>query len=99
MLKFKFSCYYVSNECSQPKFKYDKADFKSMRGDLKSVNWELELEGLDSVQTWNAIEKKLNAIIDTHVPKSKCNTTESRRKPLWFNENAYCKVRKKEETS
>ena len=37
--------------------------------DLKSVNWELESEGLDSVQTWNVTEKKVNAIIDTHVPK------------------------------
>ena len=70
ILKFKFDCYHVSNEYSQPKFKYDKADFKSMREDLKSVNWELKLEGLDSVQTWNVIEKKLNVIIDTHVPKS-----------------------------
>ena len=66
-----------------------------MREDLKSVNWELELEGLDSIQTWNVIAKKLNAIFDTHVSKSKDNTTKSRRKPLWFNENAHHKVRKK----
>ena len=71
MLKFKFNCCLVLNEYSQPKFKYDKADFKSMREDLQSINWELKLEGLDSVQTWNVIEKKLNAIIDTYVPKSK----------------------------
>ena len=94
MLKFKFNCYHVFNEYSQPKFKYDKADFKSMREDLKSVIWELELEGLDSVQTWDVIGKKLNALIDIHVPKSKCNITKSSRKPLWLNENAYCKARK-----
>ena len=28
-------------------------------------------------------------------PSPKYNTTKSRRKPLWFNENAYHKVRKK----
>ena len=51
MLKFQFNCYHVLNEYSQSEFKYDKADFKSMREDLQSINWELELEGLDSVQT------------------------------------------------
>ena len=49
MLKFKFNCYHVFNEYSQPKFKYDQADFKSMREDLKSVIWELELQGIDYV--------------------------------------------------
>ena len=58
----------------------------------------MELEGLDSVQTRDVIEKKLNALIDTHVPKSKYNITKSRRKPPWFNENAYCKVRKKKKS-
>ena len=49
-----------------------------MREDLQSLNWEMELEGLDSVQTWSVIEKKLNMIIDTYVPKSKYHITKSK---------------------
>ncbi len=95
VLKFRYKCYTLTNGASITKVKYDKADYKSMREDASNIDWDSRLKEKDTAHTWVIIENELNKLINKFVPKCTYKGGKTRRKPVWFNENTFKKVRKK----
>ncbi len=69
-----------------------------MRKEAESVDWEHILKDKNTVETWNILESMINIWVNKYVPKCKYHGGKARRKPVWFNESAFKKVRKKKES-
>ena len=66
-----------------------------MKSDAEFIDWDHELAGKNTQQMWDTLESKLMALVTEYVPKRKPSKKRSGNKPLWMNDKAYTKVRRK----
>jgi hypothetical protein len=66
-----------------------------MVADLENIKWEEEFKDLDANLMWERFLEILNRLATKHIPKSKPKARNSPGKPLWMNDRAMTKVRKK----
>jgi hypothetical protein len=58
---------------SKIRYKYDKADFESMR-DILNIDWRTILLNKNIDEQWTVFVSKINDAIDKCVPKVKINS-------------------------
>ena len=82
LIPFNYDC--VIEKCGSDEMhsrSFYNGDYKSMREDLATLNWELEFEGLTTQQSWDKFYGKINGLIERHVPKKKYTTS---KKIPWY---------------
>ena len=94
ILNFKFVCY-TEQAKKTPRPNYNKGDYIEMRNQLKRTDWEdMKSEGVEG--QWKTILDTINQVVESCVPKSRtAKQTDKKRLPLWTNEKALTKVKKK----
>ena len=95
LLSFSFRCYTKQKPKSHTTLMYHKADYDSMRQDLRQ-DWDMLFKNMSTNQIWSILQNKINAAINKHVPRTKSVlTSAAKRKPVWMSYKALTKVRKK----
>ena len=74
-------------------YKYDKGDYQTMR-QMLDLDWENLLENKTIDESLAVLEENYNSAVKSCIP-IKETSTNTRRKPLWMNEKALRKVKKK----
>ena len=70
----------TANIVHTDKYVLNKGDYNGMRTQIKEVNWEEELKGLEDVDScWELIVQKINAATDKFVPKKRHRNHQVRR--------------------
>ncbi|RUS84500.1 hypothetical protein EGW08_007739 [Elysia chlorotica] len=87
---------YVKKVRQKPRYVYARADWNKIRNDLKEITWQTALDGLTCEEAWDVIKKKIHHSMDTNIPK--CTPGNKPKKPVWMNEKALAKVKKKHAT-
>ena len=96
VLKFVYTCYTEEQEDNRGKrFAFLKGDYDRLRELIRNHSWEDELKDLDVKEAWCYVEMQLLKAMEETVPKKKWNKNHKKRKPLWMNEEALRKIRKK----
>ena len=95
VMKFKFNCYFLTNETHNEGYIWNRADYQAMKSDAELIDWDHELAGKNTQQMRDTFESKLMSLVTEYVPKRIPSKKRSGNKPLWLNDKAYTKVRKK----
>ena len=96
ILNFKYVCY-TQQERRAPRPNYNKGDYEEMRNQLGKIDWE-DMESKDVDGQWENVLTNINAAVESCIPKSRAQKeTTKNRLPLWTNEKALIKVKKKKE--
>ena len=85
-----------SKENHGSKYSYLRGDYENMRAYLSSQDLMKGLEGKKTQEAWDYLVGKVETAIDRYIPKVK-GGKHVRRKPLWLNDKALTKVKKKRE--
>ncbi|KAK6171923.1 hypothetical protein SNE40_018343 [Patella caerulea] len=94
ILNFKYQCY-TQQKKKVPKLNFNKGDYNELRSHLKNTSWEC-MESKDIESQWEFLQRTLNTAISTNIPRTRCSTGREKGKlPLWTNEKALIKVKKK----
>ena len=96
VLQFTLKCYYNAKLSSRETYQYEKGNYQGLRNHLGSLDWDKCLENKSTEECWETL---LNTILEAqkkYVPRKtvKGNVTK-KKQPLWMNEAAMTKVRKK----
>jgi hypothetical protein len=73
LILFVFNIYVENQNTSKIRYKYDKADFESMR-DILNIDWRTILLNKNIDEQWTVFVSKINDAIDKCVPKVKINS-------------------------
>jgi hypothetical protein len=73
LISFVFNIYVENQNTSKIRYKYDKADFESMR-DILNIDWRTILLNKDIDEQWTVFVSKINDAIDKCVPNIKINS-------------------------
>ena len=95
-LSFKLYCYTQKPKPSKQHFIYDKGDYAKMRTNTKDIDWDTNLQGKTIEDQWLFFKTKVTKEMNDHIPKTSGKPTKP-GKPLWMNEDALKKVRKKKQ--
>ena len=79
-----------------PKYAYLRGDYENMREYLTSQDLMKGLEGKNIQEAWDYLVGKIECATERYIPKIK-GGKKDRRKPLWLNDKALTKVKKKRE--
>ena len=76
---------------------FNQADFDSIRHDLAEIDWNTEMEDLDSCEAWNVFKDKIKLIQSRHIPfRHKRNRI--RNNPVWLSQEIRGAIRAKRTT-
>ena len=95
-LTFNYQCYSKTDKKTHTTYKYDKADFVSMKRELE-VDWEELFQNKTTNEAWEILQKRLKASVDNNIPKHRHNPSQTniKKKPIWMSYKALTKVKKK----
>ncbi len=93
-LLFLFKCYSIRDHSITTKPIYSKGDYDKIRNELGSIDWEKELKGKNTNETFLCIKTRIEEQIFKHIPLRKPKRGHT-SKPFWMNQTALAKVRKK----
>jgi endonuclease/exonuclease/phosphatase family metal-dependent hydrolase len=75
---------------------FDKGDYGKMSQEIQDMDWNLEFENKSVEQNWGLFMEKVKVSQDKWIPRRKSRKLPYRKpKPLWMNEKALSKVKKK----
>ena len=74
-------------------YKYDKGDYTTMK-QMLDLDWDTLLENKTIDESLAVLEDKYNSAVKSCIPTKEASPN-TRRKPLWMNEKALRKVKKK----
>jgi hypothetical protein len=96
LLQFDFKCY-TAQPPSPPRnqYVYHKGDYDRLRNIMDSYEWDLELDHLEAAAAWDHLESILQKALKETVPMRKKHDNTYRRKPIWMNQTAIRKIKKK----
>ncbi len=94
-LSFLFKCYHPASTAGQTKLIYDKGDYDEMNKILREIDWDAELQDKSTNEQWNFIKGKIDSAVTKCIPVRRPNSTGYKKKPLWMNETALTKLKKK----
>ncbi len=96
ILTYDYHCYTEINR-KKPRLNYNIGNYDKLRDLLSNLNWSDCLTG-DLETSWDAFLRKLNDAITSSIPLNKNSVSPLKnRLPLWTNERALVKVKKKRE--
>ena len=67
-------------------FNYKKANWAGLNSDLKYINWDRILRGVNAQAQWNIFSDILGKLCDKNIPKI---TTKSQFQPPWFDSDVH----------
>ena len=73
---------------------YDKGDYVGLNHYLSNIDWQASLSEKSVEDQWKLVKTEIQKGCDEFIP-SYCKKENSKAKPIWMNENAIKKVRKK----
>ena len=83
----------VSEKAEQkPRRNFRKMDTKALKEELGNTNWDDELKGKDTEETWTIIKEQINKAINKSTPMTK---PSGRKGKAWMNSETIEIVRKK----
>eukprot|EP00112_Aurelia_sp_Birch-Aquarium-sp1_P011593 Seg2436.1 transcript_id=Seg2436.1/GoldUCD/mRNA.D3Y31 product="LINE-1 reverse transcriptase" protein_id=Seg2436.1/GoldUCD/D3Y31 len=91
-LSFIFQCYQIDGSTSQMRPLYDKGNYDEIRNDLQGVDWNTELKGKNTEDTFAYLMTKLEDEVKKHIPMSRPRMGH-KTKALWMSSNALTKTR------
>lgn len=98
ILTFEYICYRNNQKTlPQSRFAYDKGSYAEMRTKLNEINVSQHIEAMDVQQAWDYFSTTIELLANEYIPKVKKGQSD-RRKPLWLDDKALSKVRKKHES-
>jgi hypothetical protein len=71
---------------------WGKADMEKLKAALAEVDWEGEMTGLDTNQSWDMFKEKLEKAQDSAVPRKRRRIGN---RPIWMTKNVLRTIRKK----
>ena len=78
------------------RYSYLTADYQTMSEDLANQNLHEQMKDLDVIDSWNLLKRKIVELRDRYVPRSRVVIGKGKKvRPLWMNQKALRKVRKK----
>ena len=93
VLTFDFTCYTAEqDEVKNDRFNFVESDYDNPRNMMGAHDWEEELKDLDTVNAWQYVENEMMNAMKEIICKKRWH---KKKKPLWMNEDALKKVRKK----
>jgi len=95
VLGWTFTAYGCYQEETVKRYFYSKGDYVSLRETLMGVDWNNTLRDKSAEEMWDIISKHIVDATDTHVPHKTFTSQQTPRKPLWMNDRAFGKIRKK----
>ena len=72
---------------------YNKANYEAMKTDVNQVDWRTELAEKNVNESWNFLSNALRSTTNKHVPMK--TKKHWKKRPLWMNQTALAKVKKK----
>ena len=103
MLHFSLLCYTdTPTRNTQERYNFNKGDYDLLSEKVRNCNLEENIQTLNIMEAWDKLSKSLTKAMDICIPKSRKfhserNLTHSHRKPLWWNDKAMMKLKKKRE--
>ena len=94
-LFFNYMCYTSKSKCSSKKFVFSKGDYEALRTILNSQNIIEKITDLKVEEAWSVFSDVLVQAMTKCIPKVTPGNGPKRRKPLWMNDTALKKVKKK----
>ena len=94
-LFFQYKCYTAKATNSSERYQFSKGDYDSLRTSLGAQDISQQIKDLDVEAAWKVFKTVLDQAVEDCVPKVKCQDGSRKRKPLWMNEAALRKVKKK----
>ena len=97
VLSFDYIAYSQDRSSEQERYIYSKGDYNKIREEVKQQNLAQKIAPLDAKSAWDCLTDTCSMASKNNIPK----TTPGRQKqpksppPLWMNEKALKKVRKK----
>ena len=76
------------------KTKLNKENLDKIKNDIGNVDWEIELNNLDTNKSFEKLHKKLKEIIDHHAPERLTYLKEKRINKPWISKNLANCIRK-----
>ena len=93
---FNFMCYTCKSRSSVRKPQFNKGDYVKLRANMASYDWKNDLEGKSCENSWKMFEERMKKEVEECIPMRRCRSIKPGR-PLWMNEKALIKVKKKSE--
>ena len=93
---FQYVCKTSDLDDKRQRFIYDKGNYTEMRQDFEKLNFTSKIENLKVQEAWDLFSEKIELLCKKHIPMSGKNNRKTKRKPLWMNEKAMAKVKKKQ---
>jgi hypothetical protein len=92
-LLFQFHCYTRTVHRGPARYIYAKGDYAKLRQLVEAEDVMGKILDMDVCQAWDTLCEAVHVSMDSAIPKTKPGS--KKKKPLWLNEKALCKVRKK----
>ena len=77
------------------RYAYDRGDYKSLKNELKSVNWDKEFKDMTPNSMMSYLESKLNSAMDKFIPVYSTSKNLNKKQPLWMNRSILKSLKKK----
>jgi hypothetical protein len=98
VLTFTFQCYISPNLVTREFYQYHKGNYDGLRAHLGSMDWETKLQNKSTEETWTTIRSTILEAQRKYIPRKTVKGVEAKKKnPLWMNDKALTKVKKKHE--
>ena len=94
-LHFQNMCYLEAQVSGNKRYAYAKGDYNSLCEKIKAHDWEEEMRGMSANEARHHVESTLMEAMSKMIPRRRWNRNHLKRKPLWMNEKALAKVKKK----
>ena len=93
VLSFDFLCEIKKTHYVKTKYYYRKADFESMKAELKSIDWKVLLNQ-DNIDTdWKLFCDKVHGSVSKHVPIRSVIANKSKQMPLSITQRNVLKMK------
>jgi hypothetical protein len=96
VLVFNLLCYSDYTDKPRETFIYPRGNYEAIRRELQEVEWNQVLEGKPTEECWSSIVATLKDVQHKYIPRTtRTAGPHKKRRPLWLNDNAMAKVKKK----
>ena len=81
-----------SNSTTEDVPDWGKADLSKLREEVMSIEWERDMQNMDTLNSWEFVKSRLASAENNCVPKKRRRTSN---KPLWMQQNVMRTIRRK----
>ncbi|MES9905329.1 MAG: reverse transcriptase domain-containing protein [Sedimenticola sp.] len=94
VLQFCLECYTTESHSTHSKYNYFNADYEAVNEKIRSIDWDMQLEGKSTEVMWDCFAENLNSIVEENIPVCKTKP-DNRPTTPWMNRPAIESLRHK----